>query len=228
LSAGYSRQAFANSAGSLYLGAEAKLYFMRLSRLSVRFGDITNSEKLFNAIRDSEFNNDENLGIDLGALWVGDNYQLGAQLTSINEPLFEFPDVNLAAYSSPEMIGFLVSDQTYQMDRQLKLEGSIFTDDRRWSAHVGIDANASTDPLGDDYQWATLSAGFLTDSWWVPGARFGFRKNLAGTGLSYLGVGLTAFKIVNIDISSALDTVRIDGKELPRGMMASIGFQIAW
>ena len=228
LSTGYSRLASANSAGSLYLGAEASLYFMQLSRLSVRFGDITNSEELFHAIRDGEFNHDENLGINLGALWVSENYQLGAQITNIIEPLFEFPDVNLDPYSSEEMIGFLMSDQTYKMDRQLKLEASIFTDDRRLSAHAGIDANVATDPLGDDYQWATASGGFVTDSWWLPAARVGYRKNLAGSGLSYLSLGVTAFKYVNFDISSALDTVEIDGKQLPRGLMASIGFQIAW
>jgi len=43
-----------------------------------------------------------------------------------------------------------------------------------------------------------------------------------------LSIGLTAFKIVNIDIASALDTVQINGKKLPQGLMGSIGFQIAW
>jgi hypothetical protein len=225
---GYSRQVSSNSAGSLFLGAEAKLYLMRLSRLSVRFGDITDSEELFSAIRDSNFRNDTRIGIDIGALWVGNNYQIGAQLTNINEPNFEFPEVDLNPYSSLGIIDFLQSDQSYEMDRQLKLEASLFSTSRRWSTHLGLDANEATDPMGDDYQWATLSAGFTTDSWWLPGARIGYRKNLAGTGLSYLGIGLTAFKIVNIDISSALDTVSIDGKTLPRGLMGSIGFQITW
>ena len=228
LNFGYSRQAWTNGHGTLYLGAEARLYLMRLSRLSVRFGDITNSEELFDAIRDQEFRNDTNIGVDFGALWTADNYQLGAQVTNINQPYFDFPDVNLSPYSSSNIISFLQNDQSYRMDRQLKLEASIFTDNRKWSAHAGIDANATVDPLGDDYQWATLSAGFTTDSWWLPGARFGFRQNLAGTKLRYLGVGVTAFKILNIDISSALDTVVIDDKTLPRGLMGSIGFQIVW
>ena len=42
------------------------------------------------------------------------------------------------------------------------------------------------------------------------------------------GFGITAFKFVNIDISSALDTVSISGTTLPQGLMGSIGFQIAW
>jgi len=228
LNVGYSRHAWSNEAGSLYLGAEARFYLMRLSRLSVRFGDITDSEELFDAIHDSNFRNAERLGVDIGALWVGKNYQLGAQLTNVNEPKFTFPDVNLDPYSDDGIIGFLQSDQSYTMDRQLKLEASLFTTDRRWSTHLGFDADSATDPMGDKYQWLTLSAGFTTDSWWIPGGRIGYRENLAGTKLQYIGIGLTAFKIVNFDISSALHTVSIDGRTLPQGLMGSIGFQISW
>jgi hypothetical protein len=228
LEAGYSRRAWSNDSGSLYLGAEARLYLMRLSRLSVRFGDITDSEELFDAIRDSQFENDARIGVDIGALWVGENYQLGAQLTNINQPKFTFPDVNLNPYSDATIIGLIQGDKIYEMDRQLKLEASLFSSDRRWSAHVGLDADSATDPLGDEYQWATLSVGLARDSWWLPGARIGYRKNLAGTEKSYVSLGLTAFRIFNIDISSALDTVGIDGKTLPQGLMINIGFQITW
>ena len=228
LNVGYSRHAWSNDSGSLYLGAEAKLYLMRLSRFSVRFGDITDSEELFEAIRDSNFRNDERLGVDIGALWVGENYQIGFQLTNVNEPKFTFPDVNLDPYTNDGIIGFLQSDQSYTMDRQSKLEASLFTTDRRWSTHLGYDADSATDPMGDKYQWLTLSAGFTTDSWWIPGGRIGYRENLAGTKLKYIGIGLTAFKIVNIDISSALHKVSIDGRTLPQGLMTSIGFQISW
>ena len=228
LNVGYSRQAWSTGAGSLYLGAEARLYLMQLSRLSVRFGDITDSEALFDAIRDSNFRSDENLGVDLGALWVGNNYQLGAQVTNINEPKFTFPDVNLESYKSELAIRFLQRDQRYTMDRQLKLEASVFTDNRRWSGHLGYDADPATDPMGDRFQWLTISAGFTTDSWWIPGGRVGYRQNLAGTELQYLSIGVTAFKIVNFDISSALDTVKIEGQKLPQGLMVSLGFEIAW
>ena len=228
LNLGFSRQAWSSGAGSLFVGVEARLYLKQLSRLSVRFGDITDSEELFDAIRDADFRTDEGAGIDVGALWVGRNYQLGAQITNVNEPKFVFPDVNLEPYRTPGAIAFLQKDQVYEMDRQLKLEGSVFTSDRRWSAHLGVDADSATDPMGDRFQWLTLSAGFMTESRWVPGVRVGLRQNLTGTELGYLSIGLTAFKIVNIDIASALDTVRIDGKKLPQGLMGSIGFQIAW
>ncbi len=223
---GFSRDAWSNGAGTLYLGAEARLYLMRLSRLSVRFGDITDSEELFDAIRHSHFSNDTRLGVD--ALWVGENYQIGGQVTNINQPKFTFPDVDLDPYNDLTIIDLLQRDQIYNTDRQFKLEASPFTSDRRWSAHLGLDVDPATDPMGDDYQWLTLSAGLTRDSWWLPGARIGYRQNLAGSELKYISLGVTAFKIVNFDISSALDTVSIDGRKLPQGLMGSIGFQITW
>ncbi len=228
LNLGYSRQAWSNDAGSLFLGVEARLYFMRLSRLSVRFGDITDSEELFDAISHSDFRNDERLGIDIGALWVADNYQIGAQFTNVNEPKFTFPDLDLIPYSDEGVIGFLQQDQIYEMDRQFKLEASVFTTDRRWSAHLGLDTDPTTDPMGDRYQWVTVSGAVKTDKWWFGGARIGYRENLTGTKMKYVGVGVTMFKILNIDLSSAMDTVKIDGNTLPRGLMASIGFQFSW
>jgi len=228
LNLGYSRQVWPTSAGSLYLGAEAGLYMMRLSRISVRFGDITDSDELFDAIRHADYNDDTGLGLDFGALWVANNYQLGAQVTNVNEPDFEFPAVDLEPYVNPLMISYLVNDQNYTMERQWKFEGSVFSTNRKWTANLGFDANAVPDPMGDDYQWVTLSAGYATDSWWLPGIRAGYRKNLAGTEMGYVGLGVTAFKIVNFDIASALETVNISGTKVPRGLMASIGFQIAW
>lgn len=224
----YSREAMSVDSGNLYFGARANIYLMQLSRLSVRFGDITNSEELFDAIRDADFRSDEGAGLDLGVLWVGDNYQLGAQVTNLNEPEFRFPNVNLDPYQSLTVIQSLQADSIYRLDRQLKLEASLFSGDRRWSAHLGYDADSVTDPMGDRFQWLTLSGAFNTDSWWIPSARIGYRQNLAGTELGYISIGATLFKYVNVDIASALDTVEIDGQKLPQGLMGSIGFEISW
>ena len=225
---GYSDLAWANEHGSLFLGAEARLYLMRLSRLSVRFGDITNSKELFDAIQNADFEEDVRVGIDVGALWVAENYQLGAQIANVNEPKFQFPEINLDPYSSEEVIRFLQQDQTYVAERQLKLEASIFTDNRRWSAHLGLDANSRFDPLGDEYQWLTVSGSYLNETWWAPNLRFGYRENLAGTRRRYAAIGATLFNVVNLDIASAFDQVEIDGQDLPQGLMLSLGFQIVW
>ncbi|MDJ0911501.1 MAG: conjugal transfer protein TraF [Woeseiaceae bacterium] len=225
---GYSREGWSNAHGTLFWGVEGHVYVKRLSRLSVRYGDITDSEELFDEIRNLDYRTDEGIGVDVGVLWVADCYQLGAQLTNVNQPTFEFPDVNLSPYSSELIISFLEADQRYVMDRQLKLEASLFGRDRRWSVNLGADANAATDPLGDEYQWATLSAGYSMDNRWLPNVRLGYRQNLAGTELGYLSVGFTAFEHINFDVASALDTVKIGGTTLPRGLMMSIGFQVNW
>jgi len=229
LNLGYSREARSNESGSLFLGAEAKLYLMRLSRFSARFGDITDSKQLFDAIDNADFRNDAGVGLDLGALWVADNYQLGVQWTNINEPEFKYPVVDITPYRDARLIETIQRDQIYTMDSQVKLEASMFTRDRRWSAHLGIDANSARDALGDEYQWATLSAAWARpDNFWLPNLRFGWRQNLAGTELGYLSVGATMFRYINIDLSSALDTVKISGTELPQGLMGSIGFHVNW
>ena len=228
LSTGYSRAAWSNEDGTLFLGGELHLHNMRLSRLAVRFGDITESEKLFDAIQDADFETDTRVSVDAGLLWVGDNYQLGAQLTNLNQPRFDFPDIDTSPLRSELIIRQLQRGRSYTMERQLKLEASYYGNDRKWSWHVGLDANGAEDPVGDEFQWLTVSTGIETDSRWMPNLRLGYRQNLAGTEKIYLSLGMTIFEFVNFDIASALDATRIDGRKLPEGLMVSLGFQVNW
>lgn len=226
ISVGYSRQIWPNERGGLYLGVEAKSYQMRLSRVDLRLGDITDSDEIFDSIRNADFVSENGFDFDVGFLWAGNNYQLGAMVTNINEASFNFPVANESVYSDLDIIDFLRQDRVYTMERQLTLEGSIFSGSRRWIVNFAYDANEVPDPMGDDYQWASVSGGYLTDSWWLPGIRASYRQNLAGTELAYVGVGVTILKVLNLDVISTLDTVNIDGEDLPQGLMASIGFQI--
>ena len=227
LSVGYGREVWSGGGGTLFAGVKGNLYDMRLSRYGVRFGDITDSEELFDEIRNADFERDTRLGFDLGVLWVGENYQLGAQLKSINEPDFDFPVISLPI-SNPELIQRLENEAIYTMERQLKLEASLHSKNRRWSFHLGADANSAKDPVGDEFQWLTASVGYSMENQWFPSIRFGYRENLAGTERTYASVGATLFKYVNFDIASALDTTKIDGQALPNSLIASIGFQVSW
>jgi hypothetical protein len=227
VSAGYSRAVWSGDGGTLYAGVEGHLYNLRLSRYGVRFGDITDSEVLFDEIRNADYETDTRVGLDLGVLWVGKNYQLGAQLRNINEPNFSFPVLELPIRDL-DLIEALAQDRIYTMDLQLKLEASRFSANQRWSFHLAGDANAATDPVGNKFQWVTASAGYAVGKTWLPRIRLGYRKNLAGTKKTYLSLGATLFRYVNVDVSSAFDTTKIDGRKLPESVMASIGFNIAW
>jgi hypothetical protein len=227
-STGYGRAAWSNDAGTLYVGAEADLHDMRLSGIGVRFGDMTDSEELFDLIRNTDYERDVRLGLDAGVLWVADKYQLGAQLTNLNEPEFRFPSIDTTPFKDESVKQRLEESLVYTMERQLKLEASLFSQSRKWSWHAGLDANATSDPVGDEFQWATLSGGFDTGSRWFPNIRLGYRQNLAGTEKRYASLGMTMFRFINVDIASSLNTTKIDGRKLPEGLMFSMGFQISW
>lgn len=226
ISVGYSRSVIDGRNGQLFVGAEGRFYDLSLSRISVRFGDITDSEELFKAIRNAKSRNDSGFGIDLGAIWVGPRYQVGGTLANVNEPTFHYPRVPLTPYRAPRIIRTLVDDEIYTMERQLKVEGSVFTEDRRWAVSFGLDANAVRDPVGDEFQWATASAAWTTRKRWVPNLRLGYRRNLAGTEIRYLSAGIRIFRFFDFDVASALDTVSIRGDELPRGLMMNMGFSV--
>ena len=219
LSTGYSRAAWSNDAGTLFLGAEAKLHDLRLSRLGVRFGDITDSEDLFDSIRNADYERDTRLGLDVGLLWAAENYQLGAQLTNINQPEFDFPEIDTARFENQDLIRVLERDGTYEMGSQLKLEASFFSENRSGSWDLGMDANEAEDPVGDEFQWVTASGGYTRDSKWLQNIRFGYRANLVGTEKEYVSLGATFFKYVNFDVASSLNTTTIDDTTLPEGRM---------
>ena len=222
-SIGYSRSVYEVDNGELYLGVKPKYLRAGLTRVGVRFGDITDSEALFDDIENAEFRYSERFSMDIGALWVSDHYQVGASVLNINEPRFTFPAIDVGNISNPEILRRVEEDATYEMSRQFKLEGGLFTKDRIWTLNAAIDANVAPDPMGDDYQWASVSGGYASESWWLPGVRTGLHHNLAGTQLSYLSAGVTLFKYLDVDLSTALETVEIDGKDLPRGLNLSIG-----
>lgn len=228
LTTGYSRAAWSNDAGTLYVGGEMHLHNMRLSRLAVRFGDITNSEELFDAIRNADFESDTRLSIDAGLLWVGNTYQLGAQLTNLNKPEFAFPAVDTTPFANETIIRLIRRDRTYSMEPQLKLEASLLDEERKLSWHFGLDANSARDPVGSRFQWLTASAGFNSDSRWMNNLRLGYRQNLVGTEKKYLSLGTTLFKFMNIDVASSLESTRVDGRKLPQGLMFNMGFQLNW
>ena len=78
----------------------------------------------------------------------------------------------------------------------------------------------------DNYQWVSVGAGFASDNWWLPGARIGARKNMVGTKLTYVTAGITVFNIVNLDLATTTETIKVDGDTVPRGLILNIGSQV--
>ncbi len=226
-SVSYSRQIQSYDHGKLFIGVQPKIFRVGLSQIDTRFGDITNSENLFDDIKDAEFNYDTHASIDFGAIWAGNNYHIGATLSDVFEPEFSFPQVDERKYTKARILNRLKKESTYTIESQFRTEASIFTTDRQWSANAGYDVNPIKDPMGDEYQWASISGAYHTKSWIVPGLRLGYRENLAGSKLQYVSAGISMLRYLNLDIATTLDTVEMNGQELPRSFNVSFGFDVA-
>lgn len=226
LALGYSRPVFNTESGGLMAGFRAKYYKVGLTRSAKRLLVADGAEDTFDAHKDYVYRS--GIGIDVGTLWISKNYRVGAWVDNVNKPSFKFNDVDVTGYSDPVIIAELSKSETYQMDSQLHLEGALYTESQNWVINAGFDANAVKDPVGSEYQWATLSAGYATDSWWIPGFRVGYRANMAGTELSYMTGGVTLFKSVTLDVAYSLDSVEVDGQKAPRSVIVNLGLELSF
>jgi len=221
----YSHNALHSENGDLYWGVKPKFYRVSLTNVSTRIGDVTDAEAFFDDIKNASFAYENGFDIDLGLVWAAKNYQVGASISSLIEQTYDFPELDRTLLSSESIAAQLNEHKSYTMERQLKLDGGISTDQRHWSLNVELDVNAVMDPMNDEYQWATLTGAYASSSWWLSSARLGASRNLAGSELSYLNAGVTVMKFINIDAATTLDTISLKGKNLKRGVNISVGVQ---
>ena len=229
LALGYSRAFMQTNDATLYGGLRGRYYKVELGRTTTRLGNLTSgAQQVFDNATDVTFSSDTGFGLDAGVLWVSEHYRAGATLTNINEPSFDYDPLNLTGYDLSRSVGQrLGATETYTMEKQLQLEGALYTASQNWVISGGFDANAVKDALGDEYQWATVSAAYATDTWWLPGIRAGIRKNLAGSKVDYLSVGAT-IAMLNLDLAWSSDKVTIDGSTVPRGAIFNLGLELSF
>lgn len=234
---GYSRPVWKHTLGQLFAGVRTKYYQVGLTRVAQRLLDFTegeNSEDAFN-YSDDDYKMSSGFGLDAGLLWVNNNYRIGATLANINQPSFKYNDYDVSKYTSPNIKKELEDGSTYEMAAQLTLEGATYTSNQHWVIGGSLDANAVKDPVGQEYQWLAVSAAYATDSWLIPGARIGYRANLAGTKLSYVTGGFTLFKGINFDVAYGLESTNIDKNDIvgisgdvPRSIIMNIGWELTF
>jgi hypothetical protein len=227
---GYSRPVFNSDTGTLYAGLRGRYYQVGLTRKAIRLSNLDNVEQELDNISDEDLETSTAIGVDAGVLWVEEHYRVGATLTNINEPSFKYPTFDTTPFNNPNGIvaTTIAADDTYTMESQLKLEAALYSANQNWVLSAAMDANPVVDPMGDEYQWATASGAYATDSWLIPGLRLGYRKNLAGSELSYATAGLTLFKVLNLDVAYGLESVTIDGETVPRSLMANLGLEVTF
>lgn len=233
---------FAAGGDRLLVGGKLTLYQATMSSQLVAIDQQDQNEDIADVILDEFDKNQEkstDLGLDVGVLWLSNNFQVGATWKNINEPSFDSSMLGVgcsalasaSAQNNCEIAsdfgaqGRLDLSPEYVMERQLSLEGAISTADKHWNFALGYDANPISGAVKDEYQWLSVSASYFSDSVWIPMARVGFRGNRAGSELNYISAGVTLFGGTHLDISQSLDTVSVDGQELPRALAINMGFE---
>ncbi|MCG5548454.1 conjugal transfer protein TraF [Halorhodospira halochloris] len=231
ISIGYGTAVAQYPTGTLFAGGRLNHFEVELSRTASDFdddmGDTLTDGYTSNQRQSTDF------GLDAGLVWVSDWYQLGATLININTPSFAYHSVpqDCNGDSSCELLndaidrGDIERSQDYEMEPQLSLEAAAQTPGRNWLLSAALDANAVDGPFGEDYndayQWFTLGAAYQPSTALLPGARFGYRQNLAGSELSYLSGGFTLANFFSLDAAVSTDTV----DSVPRGFMLSAGLE---
>ena len=241
LSLGYSAAAMHHRDGTLLAGMRLNHYRMELAKSVVAIED--DDEEDFDDALEDDFDrnqrSDSTLGVDLGLVWKAGNYQLGGTLRNVNEPSLRYPRLGrncnaldgAAATNCHTAASFgdrISLSETHTLERQLQLEGAVFTTNRDWSLSAGWDVNAARDITGDANQWYSISGAWAGRGWWIPGARLGYRANRSGSELDFITGGLTFFRILNLDAAVSRDAVEEDGDEIPRSAMLSLSLEFQY
>lgn len=234
----YGNQFFETEDGRLSVGIRVKYMQAELVRFADNFKQYLKTSNI-DKNRSNEATNHTDIGIDLGVQWFAENYMLGLTVMNINSPSFEFNELTFNPPTLTEPKTFtnqILTNETLTLVPQARIEGAVYSDNRRWTLAGSYDLNEANDLVNQKYQWATASVSYASDasnrSWWaylVRDTRIGYQANLAGDKDSYITVG-ASWGFVNLDLgfTEFADLGRLakaDVNDLPKGLMASLGLE---
>ncbi len=227
-------------AGRLLSGVRLNMYNLSLSKQVIGLMSIDEDDELSDVIADDYDGNQVSntaMGIDLGLIWEADNYHLGFTWRNINEPEFDFGNLGEGCIDAPTntsmnncftALYFAGKDridlaETHVMTSQATADVALNSENKRWRLAASYDLQPVRDPVGDEYQWATASAAYVSSRF--IGARVGISQNQVGSALTMVNAGFSLFGNVNLDLRYSLDTIEVDGTSAPRTFGFNLGFE---
>ncbi|HEY6530617.1 MAG TPA: conjugal transfer protein TraF [Cellvibrionaceae bacterium] len=225
--------------GQLYAGAKLSVYSVKLSK-QVFLLQKLDGKDIGDVIQDEYDNNSQSTtapGLDAGIIWATQSYRVGATLYNINQPSFDYGAVGEhcqtraensvaranceAAADFAQVRGDIKSRETHKKTAYLSVDGTYYWQSNAWTS-AALDLASYDDFVGTQNQWLTISSEYSPSNHWLPDIRGGLQKNLAGSKLTQLALGIE-FKGVSMDITWALDKTTVDDSQVPR----SVGFSLA-
>jgi len=205
--------------GELILGAKANLYIASLASVKTKV-DRDDDKDVGDLISDGleESEDSTAIGIDVGAVWAAENYQLGLTLKNLNSPELES--------SLSDDLNTTSGTQTISLDPQTTVDGAAFLKDRMFMLAGSMDLNKVDDLVGDEVQMMHVSGSFFPASTLIPTIRLGYEKNLVGEELSAINAGIGLFRgVMNLDATYGLETTEVDGDSIPRRLGIQLSFE---
>ncbi len=227
--------------GQLHGGIKFNLINLELSKQVFRLQALDGKD-IEDVIEDEYKNNRQattNVAIDLGLVWVAENYRVGLTLQNINSPSFDYGSVGVDCDSYPEasvarnnceVATYFALERGELQTREKHTRHRISTADASWyltprfAVNAAIDLAAYDDMVGMENQWLYTSSTYDFQRHWLPDLRIGYRKNLTGSELASYTAGLTLFDRVTFDLEMALDDITIDDSQVPR----KLAFSLTW
>jgi hypothetical protein len=225
--------------GQLYAGAKLSVYSLDLSKQIFLLQKLDGKD-IGDVISDEYDNNSQSStapGLDIGVIWASEQYRFGATLYNLNEPTFDYGPVGEncqlraensvgranceAAADFAQVQGAIKGRESHKKSAYIAVDGTYYWRSNAWVS-AALDLASYDDFVGTQNQWLSISGSYSPSTVWLPTLRSGLQKNLAGSKLTQLALGLE-FKGVSLDIAWALDSTTVDGRDLPR----SVGFSLA-
>lgn len=237
-------KAFYNLAGGMdiYAGVKLNLIRLELSKQVIALQQM-NGESVEDVVEDAYDENlqsSTNASLDIGVTAVGERYRIGAALTDINEPSFDYGavGVNCDQYEDAsisrsncdtatyfvEVAGDIVSRETYTRHALLTLDG-LYQLSRGWFVSGELETAAYDDAIGQENQWLSLALAYESGRYLLPSVRVGYRENLAGSELSMVNLGFTFGGVVTLDMNYGLESAEVDGDTVPRALGIALAIQ---
>lgn len=241
ISMGYSNLLYSNKYGRLDVGTRVGYQHYELSKQLNSLNAVLNDDEdyEFGDNIEEQYNLSKlatgNFFVDIGAIWASEYYSVGFTGQNLNSPEFAYGDIgkNCAdlsgelqdnCYTAQHFKDEINLREVYIANPQYNVDLALHNFSKSVMASIAYDVNSTNDAVGNQNQHLIAGVTLFNPDNFFSSINLSYKQNLVGSELSEVGLGLTFFGRLNLAVNSSLDTIEIDGTEIPRKVSVNLGF----